>query len=118
MLGAGTLTLGGGSTTIVNGQTTDIRNGGWKIGVIGDKLETVSGTTGFKSGGEFTGVAAKFKWTSPGDMEFKANQFNRTVNQANDVFLGPNTGTYIGAASSTMQKAALRPRAGISSVLL
>ena len=100
--GPESLFVTGPATSIVNGQTTDIRNGGWKIGVIGDKLETVSGTTGFKSGGVFTGVAAEFNWTSPGDMKFKANQFNRTVNQANDVFLGPSTGTYIGAASSTM----------------
>lgn len=100
--GPESLFVTGPVTTIVNGLTTEIRNGGWNIGVIGNKRETVSGTTGFKSGGAFTGVAAEFNWTSPGDMIFKANKFNRTVNQANDVFLGPNTGTYIGAASSTM----------------
>ena len=96
------LSVAGSVTRIVNGDTTEIYNGGLKVGVIGDLTETVSGTVGFQAGGAYLGKAASFGYESPGNIEFKAAQFNRVVNQANDTFLGPNSSTYIGAASNTM----------------
>ncbi len=96
------LSVTGPVTRIVKGATTEIYDGGLKVGVVGDATETVSGKVDFKAGGKYFGTAASFGYDSPGNIEFKAAQFNRLVNQANDTFLGPNTGTYIGAASSTM----------------
>jgi len=100
--GPESLFVTGAVTRMITGTTTEIYNGDRKAGVIGDLTETVSGKVGFQAGGAFLGKAASFGYETPGNVEFKANQFNRLVNQANDTFLGPNTGTYIGAATSTM----------------
>jgi hypothetical protein len=92
----------GNVVRVIDGTTTDIHNSGLKIGVTGDTAISTTGTTKVTSGGAFEFVGPSFKWSSPGNFEFFGNQFNRTVNQANDVFLGPNTGTYMGAASDTL----------------
>ena len=96
------LSVKGDVTRIVNGKTTEIYNGGLKVGVTGDVVVSSSGKTNMTAGGAVEHVAPNFKWTSPGNFEFFGNQFNRTVNQANDLFLGPNTGTYMGAVADTV----------------
>lgn len=115
--GPESLFVTGPVTRIVTGNTTEIHNGALKVGVLGNLTETVAGDAGFQAGGAYIGKAASFGYESPGNMEFKANQFNRTVNQANDIFLGPNTGTYIGAASSTMIAGARNTFVGLKNEL-
>jgi len=111
--GPDSLKVNGPASTIVNGTTTVINSGGLKNGIVGALGQTVSGGATINVGGAMQTKAGSFKFDSPGNMEFKGNQFNRTVNQANDVFLGPNTGTYIGAASSTMIAGARNTFVGI-----
>jgi type VI secretion system secreted protein VgrG len=100
----GTESLGitGDVTRIVNGKTTEIYNGGLKVGVTGDIVLSATGKINQTAGGAVEYVGPSFKWTTPGNLEYFGNQFNRTVNQANDVFLGPNTGTYMGAVANTL----------------
>jgi len=115
--GPDSLTVNGNVTTIVNGVTTQIYNGGLKVGITGALALAASGTVNVTAGGASEYVGPSFKWSSPGNFEFFGNQFNRTVNQANDVFLGANTGTYMGAASDTLIAGARNTFVGIKNDL-
>jgi type VI secretion system secreted protein VgrG len=120
-----TIDIVGTRNTTVNQKVTNVYNNGKgelvKAGssefinayhyteVDGWRHEEVKGKATFHTTGncenlidvDYVAQAANFKYATAGNVEFKANQFNRTAYEANDVFLGPNTGTYIGAASST-----------------
>ncbi|CAN5187165.1 hypothetical protein BH09PSE6_BH09PSE6_16460 [soil metagenome] len=69
--------------------------------ISGDVVLSAGGAYSSTIGGDYMLTGANLHFKTPGKVNFNALEFNRTVFEANDTFLGSKTGTYIGAASDT-----------------
>ena len=82
-----------------------------------DVRTKATGNMFLESVGPMNVKAAKILVSAIGDIAFTCNNFNRTIFQGNDVVLGPNSNTYIGASRNTAMGSATTAYMGVSNTV-